>query len=91
MYVITNMRIIWIEQISFLDREVSECSLKDVQEVNSKTKWLFSNIFDFWDLIIQTAGNISNFHMHMAPDPLHAAREVLNIVDHYKKQPTLEN
>jgi hypothetical protein len=38
MYVITNKRIIGIDQISFLNRTVSECGLADVQEVNSKTK-----------------------------------------------------
>jgi len=91
MFVITNMRIIWVDQLSFLNRTVSECSLKDVQEVNSKSKWLFANMFDFWDLIIQTAWNISNFHMHMAPDPLHQSRDILNLVDEYKKHPTLEN
>jgi hypothetical protein len=38
MYVVTNKRIIGIDQVSFLNRTISECSLADVQEVNSKTK-----------------------------------------------------
>ncbi len=44
LYIVTNNRIIGVEQISFLNRTVSECSLGQVQEVNSKTKGLFANI-----------------------------------------------
>lgn len=38
LFVITNNRIIGVEQISFLNRTVSEANLGQVQEVNSKTK-----------------------------------------------------
>jgi hypothetical protein len=84
MYVITNSRIIWIEQIGFLNREVSQCALNDVQEVNSKTKWFFANMLNYWDLTIQTAWNASNFRMEYVPDSLKASRQVLNIVEEYK-------
>ena len=85
MYVITNKRIIGIDQISFLNRTVSECSLADVQEVNSKTKWVLANIFDYWSVTIQTAWNASNFHMAIVPEPMQSARQILNIVEELKK------
>ena len=88
MYVITNSRIIWIEQIWFLNREVSQCALADVQEVNSKTKGFFANMLNYWSLTIQTAWNASNFHMDYTPDPLQTSRKVLNIVEENKN--TLE-
>ena len=84
MYVVTNSRIIWIEQVWFLNREVSQCALNDVQEVNSKTKWFFANMFNYWDLTIQTAWNASNFRMNFVPDSLWASRKVLNFVEDYK-------
>ncbi len=84
MYVVTNSRIIWIEQVWFLNREVSQCALNDVQEVNSKTKWFFANMLNYWDLTIQTAWNASNFHMEYTPDPLQTSRKVLNLVEEYK-------
>lgn len=84
MYVITNSRIIWIEQIWFLNRIVSQCALNDVQEVNSKTKWFFANMLNYWDLTIQTAWNLSNFKMEFVPDSLHTSRKVLNLVEDYK-------
>jgi len=84
MYVVTNNRIIWIEQIWFLNREVSQCALNDVQEVNSKTKWFFANMLNYGSLTIQTAWNASNFHMDYVPDPLQTSRKVLNIVEKMK-------
>ncbi len=85
MYIITNKRIIWIDQVSFLNRTVSECSLADVQEVNSKTKWALANIFDYGSVTIQTAWNASNFHMAIVPNPLQSARQILNLVEELKK------
>lgn len=84
MYVITNSRIIWIEQVGFLNREVSQCALNDVQEVNSKTKWFFANMLNYGDLTIQTAWNASNFRMNFVPDSLSMSRKVLNMVEDYK-------
>jgi len=84
MYIVSNNRVIWIDQISFLNRAVSECNLWQVQEVNSKTSWLFANIFNYWTLSIQTAWNQTNLKMDFAPDSMHAARKILNIVDDYR-------
>jgi hypothetical protein len=38
LFVITDQRIRGIEQLSFLNRTISECSLDDVKEVNAQTK-----------------------------------------------------
>jgi hypothetical protein len=64
---------------------VSECGLADVQEVNSKTKWVIANIFDYGSVVIQTAWNASNFHMSIVPEPLKSARQILNLVEGLRK------
>ena len=84
MYVITNNRVIWIDQISFLNRAVSECNLWQVQEVNSKTTWILANILNYWTLSIQTAWNITTLKMEFCPDSMQAARKLLNVVDDYR-------
>ena len=84
MYVVTNNRIIWVEQISFLNRTISEANLWQVQEVNSKTKGFFANILNFWTLSIQTAWNKTTLIMWFVPDVLQQARKILNIVDDYR-------
>lgn len=91
MYVVSNNRVIWINQISFLNRAVSECNLWQVQEVNSKTSWLFANIFNYWTLSIQTAWNATTLIMDYAPDPMQTARKILNIVDDYRDKQNNNN
>jgi len=84
MYAITNNRIIWIDQISFLNRIVTECNLWQVQEVNSKTKWLFANMLNYWTLTILTAWNATNMVMDFAPNSMQKAKKILNIINGYR-------
>ncbi len=84
MYVVTNNRVIWIDQIAFLNRTVSECNLWQVQEVNSKTSWLIANLLNYWTLSIQTAWNKTTLKMDFSPDAMQWARKILNIVDDYR-------
>lgn len=84
MYIVTNNRVIWIDQISFLNRTVSECNLWQVQEVNSKTSWLFANVLNYGTLSIQTAWNKTTLKMWFSPDAMQSARKILNIVDAYR-------
>ena len=84
MYVVSNNRIIWIEQVTFLNRTVTECNLWQVQEVNSRTKWFFANMLNYGTLTILTAWNATNMQMDFAPDSMQEARKILNIVDDYR-------
>ncbi len=84
LYVITNNRVIWIDQISFLNRTVSECNLWQVQEVNSKTSWLLANILNYWTLSVQTAWSVTTLKMDFCPDSIQESRKLLNVVDEYR-------
>lgn len=84
LYIITNNRIIWVDQVWFLDRKVSECNLWQVQEVWNQTKWLLSNLLNYWTIKIQTAWNATNFIMDIAPFPIENSRKILNEVDKYR-------
>lgn len=83
-FVFTNERIIGVEQISFLNRAISECSLDRVQEVNAFSKGLLANLFNYGTVDIRTASEDSRFEMHVIPFPVERAREILNIVQEFK-------
>jgi len=91
MIVVTNSRVIVIEQKSFLNRTVGECNLAQVSEISSETKGFFSNMLDYGTILIKTAGNTSNFDMTFAPDPLRKSRAMLNIVDRYRDAHSFRN
>jgi hypothetical protein len=85
-FVVTSLRVIGIEQLSFLNRVVSECNLRQVQEVNSSTKGFFANVFNYGTITVQTAGSSTNFVMHFCPDPLDNARKMLNTVEKFRRK-----
>ena len=89
MYVVTNNRVIGLEQIAFLNRAVTECNLWQIQEVNSKAKWLLANIFNYWTLSIQTAGSKTTLKMEFCPDVMQTSRKILNVVDNYRDEKNL--
>lgn len=84
LFIITNNRVIWIEQVSLLNRTVSECNLSQVQEVGSQTKWFFANILNFWTITIQTAWNATNFIMEYAPDAIDTSSKIHNIINTFR-------
>ncbi len=84
MLIVTNNRIVCVEQVSFLNREVSQCNLWQVQEVWLNTKWILANILNFWTVKVQTAWNTSNFDMPYCPDPHHNTKIILNMADEYR-------
>lgn len=86
LYIITTKRIIWLEEVSFLNRHVSECMLDKVQEVNWKTTWLLANLLNFWEVTIHTASETSDFKMEIMPNALENARIISNHLNQYKNK-----
>jgi uncharacterized membrane protein YdbT with pleckstrin-like domain len=84
LFIITDSRVIGIEQISTLTRRVTECSLDRVQEVNANTAGILQTIFGFWDVHIHTASETSNMIVNYAPDPIENARRINNVIQAYR-------
>ena len=84
LFIITDSRVIGIEQISTLSRRVTECSLDRVQEVNANTAWVLQTLFWFWDVHIHTASETSNMIVNYAPDPIENARRINNVIQAYR-------
>lgn len=82
--VVTNNRVICIEQKSFLNRNVAETTLDKVQEAGIETKWFFANILDYGTMTLKTAGASSYFDMTFVPRPMEQGRHINNIVDKYR-------
>lgn len=66
-WIITNERIIDIDQISLFQREISEFSLTRVQDVTIKIPNMLATLLKFGDITIQTAGE-KNFFIREVPN-----------------------
>ncbi len=84
LFIVTDSRIIGIDQISALSRNVTECSLDRVQEVNAHTSGVLQTLFGFGDVHIHTASEASNMVIHYAPDPVENARRINNIINEFR-------
>ena len=92
LFIITDQRIRGVEQVSFLNRTISECALEDVKEVNAQTKGLLENIFNFGTITMHTASEQSHFEMDFASSPIDNASIIRNVIQEHKpksqQQPT---
>lgn len=72
--IVTNDRIIDIEQKGLFGRSISELDLSRIQDVHSEIKGIFPSLFNFGTVVVQTAGEEKNFVFEQVPDP-HAVRQ----------------
>lgn len=68
-WIITNERIINIEQKGFFSRTISEQRLFRVQDVTSETHGLLPTIFKYGNVHVQTAGEKGRFLFEEISDP----------------------
>src|SRR3989344_6600403 len=80
-WVITNRRILDIEQHSFFTREVSEFRLDRVQDITVQVRGLLAEFFDFGDVHVQTAGEAHEFIISRAPHPYRVKDAINRAVD----------
>lgn len=70
--VITDKRVVDIEQYSFFSREVSECRLERIQDISVEVHGVLATALRFGNLHIQTAGETIEFIIKNVPNPYHA-------------------
>jgi uncharacterized membrane protein YdbT with pleckstrin-like domain len=80
-WIVTNERIINIEQKGLFNRVASELQLNAVQDVTSDVKGLVRTLFDYGDVVIQTAGEVKRFHFKGIPNPEEIKERVIHLVE----------
>jgi hypothetical protein len=75
--VITNERIIDIEQISLFSRDIAVTSLHNVEDVKVEVLGIFATFFDFGNLSIQTAAETREFLVKGVRHPEYARNIIM--------------
>ncbi len=68
-WIITNKRIIDIEQHALFKREVSVLNLDRIQDVTFRVEGVTSTVFNFGDIIVRTAGSQDSFIIRGISNP----------------------
>lgn len=66
---ITNKRIVEINYSDLVYRHISATKLELIQDVSYTQVGVFRSIFDYGNLMVQTAATIDNFEFEQAPHP----------------------
>jgi len=78
-YIITNERIVNIEQNGFFKREISELHLHQIQDVSAKVNGFLPTMIHYGDVFIQTAGERENFIFKSIPNPYRVSKLIVDL------------
>lgn len=83
--IITNDRIVYVNQISIFSRSVAEMDLYQTQDVISDVKGFFPSFFHYGDVTIQNASAVTKFHFLRIPNPDKLRQLVLDLATEDRK------
>lgn len=76
-FILTDKRILDIEQGGLFSRTVSELRLYRTQDVTAEVKGILHTLLDYGDVYVQTAGEQERFHVRNIPHPNNVAKLIL--------------
>lgn len=68
-FLVTDKRVLDVDLIGFLYRNVSEAELEEIQDVSHTQGGLWQILFDYGSIFVQTAGTMQNIEMLKVPHP----------------------
>lgn len=84
-WIVTNHRVLNIEQRGMFNRIMAEHKLFRIQDVMSEQKGILPTFFDYGEIHIQTAGSEKIVIFEQVPHPHRVARETIKLIENHKK------
>ena len=85
-WIITNERIINIEQEGLFHRTASELDLAAVQDTTAEIRGILQTVFTYGQVYVQTAGEKGRFHFKNIDNPEHVKELVTRLVEEDKRR-----
>ena len=85
-WIVTNKRIINIEQKGLFNREISEHEVEKIQDVTGTQKGFLPTVFSYGDVHVQTAGTKQRFFFHQVPHPDRVRNIIIKLAERNKKK-----
>lgn len=80
-WIITDQRIISIEQKGLFNRTINEVRFERIQDITSVVPGFFATYFKYGNVFIQTAGESERMVLKQIPDPIETRRLISEIYD----------
>ena len=84
-FIVTNDRLLHIEQHGIFSRTISEVDLYKIQDVTSTVHGFFPSLLNYGSLLIQTAGAIDKFSIDNIPNPESLRRHIVDLAEGDRK------
>ncbi|PIR03070.1 MAG: hypothetical protein COV60_02345 [Candidatus Magasanikbacteria bacterium CG11_big_fil_rev_8_21_14_0_20_43_7] len=85
LWIVTNDRIIDIEQNNLFSRSITELDLFRIQDVTIEMHGLFSTLFDYGNITVKTASSNSHIIFTAAPHPNMIREELIKLSNEDRK------
>lgn len=85
-YILTDERIVDIDFVNILFRRISVAKLDEVQDVNVVASGAFQTFFNFGNVFIQTAAEVTQFEFMNIPNPDKVGTIINQMIDHEEQE-----
>lgn len=82
-HIVSEDRIVDIDQTGLLYREVSELNIETIEDVSSQKKGLLGNIFNYGTVYVQTAGAVERFEFDNVAHPDKITTIILHLYEQH--------
>lgn len=79
--IITNLRIVDIDQVGLFAHTVSELHIENIEDVTSETTGILGTVFNYGDVFVQTAGTKDRFEFENVPNPSSIEKMILDLYE----------
>lgn len=83
--ILSNERIISIDQLSFFQKRISEAELERVQDVSTSIKGVIPTMFKFGNVTIRTASNETQIILENVADPYSIQQVIVQAIKNHKR------
>jgi len=90
-WIVTNQKILDIEQVGLFSREVSILHLERIQDITTEVNGIVRTLVKFGNLHVQTAGQQREFIIHDVPNPDEIAKRVNEVLMKHKSNPEFDS
>jgi len=80
-WIVTNERIISIEQKGLFSRTIAELKLYRIQDVKAEVHGIIATILDYGEVTVQTAAEETHFEFKRLPSPYKMSRQILELIE----------
>ncbi len=85
-YIVTNKRIVDVDFFNLFYKQISSTTIDNIQDVTQKRGGVAQLLFNYGDLVIETAGENPSFEFTAIPNPNLVQKTIINLLSQKRKR-----